>query len=455
MSSRYLISKELIPADGSIELIERFSSFIEKDKTELMVFPDVHYKKGARVTNGLLTAASDLIYPSMLGVTNCGFTFGRIDGANSSERANLDQSFEIYSKTLKAYSKERQYSNGYVENLFSTYLDKEFSDPKNSAFFSYLGVKTAQDLSDAFREYFPKNLISIAAHTLGTLGGGNHFFEIHYIEEAYSEDFKVNDVYFILHSDSIAVGDKVNLLFSNLSELHHLSGIKHFVALAINRLRQAKYFLIDTNIAIVDKKNIFHLLYSQEDFRSISSHSRTGRALLFNFFFASVFGEMNRDTILNGYKEVIEGIDKKYHLIKMGSHSHDSISVSSTDQKIKIVQRNGVQDINGSNYYCLPGALGTESYLMKNTNNSAVYFSANHGVGRMLDKHIAKEEFTEDATLAKLKSLNMKVYRVGKGNIREQNPDAFKNVFAVTEEMQEQNLGIRAAKLRPIASLKG
>ena len=49
----------------------------------------------------------------------------------------------------------------------------------------------------------------------------------------------------------------------------------------------------------------------------------------------------------------------------------------------------------------------------------------------------------------------MKLYRVGKGNISEQNPNAFKDVFAVTEMMKKENLGERVAKLRPICSMKG
>lgn len=455
MSSKYLIRADLIPKDGSVELVERFAVATRKENTELLVFPDVHYKKGARVTNGLLTASRDRIYPSMLGVTNCGFTFGKISGATISNRSLLERSFEEYSKVLKAYSRERLYSDSYISELFFSYLKKEFSSLKNADLFAYLGVASAKELTEAFEKYFPKRLIPVAARTLGTLGGGNHFFEIHFVEESYCPEFKEGDVYFILHSDSIAVGDKVNLLFSNLSELHHLRGLRHFLATAINRARQFKYFFAESGHGRDDFKNLTTLLYSQSDFRSISSCSEVGKALLFNFFFASVFGEMNRDAIVSGYQAILERIKNEFCIQKMGSHSHDSISVQAIEEEPRVVQRNGVQDIKGSEYYCLPGALGTESYIMRNTNNKNAYYSANHGVGRVLDKHIAKEAFSEADTLEKLAKLNMKIYRVGKGNIGEQNPDAFKDVFAITEEMQDKKLGLRAAKLRPLASLKG
>ncbi len=63
---------------------------------------------------------------------------------------------------------------------------------------------------------------------------------------------------------------------------------------------------------------------------------------------------------------------------------------------------------------------------MSNPNNESTYYSSNHGVGRFLDKHVAKKEFNNENTEEELKKRNMKLYRVGKGNISEQNPNAFK-----------------------------
>ena len=65
MSIKYLVKEELIPDDGSKEIIENFYNKTEDKTLDLLVYPDVHYKKGARVVNGMLTASDNMIYPSI------------------------------------------------------------------------------------------------------------------------------------------------------------------------------------------------------------------------------------------------------------------------------------------------------------------------------------------------------------------------------------------------------
>ena len=455
MSSRYLVSDSLIPDDGSLEIVRFFSAMVSKDDTDTLVFPDIHYKKGAPIVNGLLTASDDLIYPAMMGVANCGFTFGKISNATLNNRILLEKSFENYSKVLGSNSRARCYSNEHIKKIFIRYLEMGFWDRKNAALLEYLGISSIEKMLSVYKAKFPRQLLPVASSTLGTLGGGNHFFEIYYVQESYSKDFEESDIYFILHSDSVAVGDRINLLFSNLSELHCHNLVRRFLLKVLNRIRQARYFLGWSDLLVEDGVNLVGLILGSEIFRTITASSLLGKAMLLNSFFASVFGEMNRDTILNNYEVEIKKLGLNFSLRVMGSHSHDSLNVEVIDGKTKIVQRNGVQNVKFSDYYCMPGALGAESYIMANTNNPDIYFSANHGVGRTHDKHIAKKEFSEEDTLAQLSSLKMKLYRVGRDSIGEQNSNAFKNVSSIVDEMHKQKIGVKAAKLLPIASLKG
>ena len=48
MSLKYLVSKEYIPEDGSVEIIQKFEN---NTNAEVLVFPDVHMKKGAMIAN--------------------------------------------------------------------------------------------------------------------------------------------------------------------------------------------------------------------------------------------------------------------------------------------------------------------------------------------------------------------------------------------------------------------
>jgi len=455
MSVKYLVEEKLIPDDGSKKIIDDFYNQTQDETLDLLIYPDVHYKKGARVVNGMLTASDNMIYPAMLGVANCGFTFGKIEGVTIDQRELLEETFSEYSKTLKAYNKTKVYENDEIYNIFYQYLDKFYEDIKYKELFNFIGVDSVDDLKDCVKDIFNTKHINIASKTLGTLGGGNHFFELQYVEDAYNDEYKNGDIIFILHSDSIAVGDKINLLFSNLSELEHLEGIKGSLIKIVNRMRQLSYFSLKNGLFFKEPKEILNLLYSQDDFRTIDGNTKTGKTLIKAFFLASIFGDMNRDMILNNYEKTAKKILENININILGSHSHDSLMVEKNKNKIKIVQRNGVQCIINDQTFILPGALGTESYLMSNTNNEDAYYSSNHGVGRFLDKHIAKEEFNNQNTEDELKKRNMKLYRVGSGNISEQNPNAFKDVFEVTEMMKKENLGGRIAKLRPICSMKG
>ena len=453
---KYFVEENLIPKDGSKKIIENFYHKTKDDTLELLIYPDVHYKKGARVVNGMLTASDTSIYPAMLGVANCGFTFGKIENVSIEDREKLEKSFEEYSKILKAYNNTRIYSDEEIYNIFYKYLEKFYSDKRYKDLYEFVGFNNLDDLKNSMKEILTKKHIEVAAKTLGTLGGGNHFFELQYVEESYSNEYKNKEIIFILHSDSIAVGDKINLLFSNLSELDHLKfKPKGELIRLINRIRQISYFVFKNRLFFKEPKGILNLLYSQNNFRLIDVNTKTGKTLIKAFFLASIFGDMNRDMILLNYEKILKNIIPNAKLNTIGTHSHDSLMVEKYDGKFKIVQRNGVQCVVNDRYFILPGALGTESYMMQNTNNKEAYYSANHGVGRFLDKHIAKKEFNSKNTEDELKKRNMKLYRIGSGNIAEQNPNAFKNVFEVTNIMQKNNLGKRVAKLRPICSMKG
>lgn len=455
MSIKYLVEDELIPNDGSREIIENFYSKTDDKSLELLIYPDVHYKKGARTANGMLTASENMIYPSMLGVANCGFTFGVLENVTIEQRLDLEKTFEEYSKVLKAYNNTKIYTDSEVIELFNQYAERFYEKEIYKPIFEYIGINSTEDIHKMVNDVLTSKHIEVATKTLGTLGGGNHFFELQYIDESYSEEMQNGEIVFILHSDSIAVGDKINLLFSNLSELDNHKGLKGLAIRTINRLRQLDYFVLKNKLVFREPKDIINLLFSQNDYRTINATTETGKTLIKAFFLATIFGDMNRDMILRNYEKIARGIFPNMKLNIYGSHSHDSLMVEKNNGKLKIVQRNGVQCVLDSQTFILPGALGTESYLMQNPNNEDAYYSSNHGVGRFLDKHLAKKEFDENSTEEELKKRNMKLYRVGKGNISEQNPNAFKNVFEVTEVMQKQNIGNRIAKLRPICSMKG
>ena len=89
---------------------------------------------------------------------------------------------------------------------------------------------------------------------------------------------------------------------------------------------------------------------------------------------SSVFGEMNRDAIIEEWSN-----SQKISISKLGSHSHDNVTAELHNDQLRIVHRNGVQNIGKDEYCILPSAMGDFSYIMKNPQNADAYYSTNHG----------------------------------------------------------------------------
>ena len=165
---------------------------------------------------------------------------------------------------------------------------------------------------------------------------------------------------------------------------------------------------------------------------------------------SSIFGEMNRDEIINMW-----GKSQEIQTQKISSHSHDNVTAEMHYGKIRIVHRNGVQNIGDDKYCILPSAMGDFSFVMKNTFNEDAYFSTNHGTGRMQDKHIAKEQYTEKETTKEMGERKVSLFRVGNGSLAEQNMHAFKDPESIISEIEKYKLAYKAAKTYPVAVIKG
>lgn len=454
MRIKYLIDPSIVPEDSSSEVLETFVSATKNENLRVSIFPDIHYKKGSLVVNGMLTQSAGSVFPALLGVANCGFSFGVLENAGKLSNDALKKTFRQYSEVLEAYSTEEKYSPNEIKRMLTEYLEVAYAK-EDSSLFSFVGIDSFSQLLEEFHRLLSAPILKAACRSLGTLGGGNHFFELHRVVTTYgTSNVAKDDIVYLLHSDSVLVGDMVQLLYSNLHELWKLKGIRGAARRFIWRLRQFSYFGMHTKRLWTDVMGVYRLIVQSAPYRSLDASSNVTRDLLLTFYFAAIFGEMNRDIILRRYLDIAAKSYSDLSLSSMGTHSHDSITVEKYNGQEYVVQRNGVQYLGEDPIFVLPGALGTESYLMHNPRNKESLYSANHGVGRILDKHLAKKKF-KAPTSTQLEDFGMSVYRVGAGNLEEQHSKAFKNISTVVDMMEKYDLGTRAAELHPIVSLKG
>ena len=133
MQLKWFVDRDLLPNDGSEEIILKIAEALLKDETaEIEIFPDVHYKKGSRVTNGLLIKSEKWLYPACFGVENCGFTFGVIN-----DNANLESMVEAGKELSENKFCKPKYSGDDVLTFFEEQLAIDYVE--NELTYSHLG----------------------------------------------------------------------------------------------------------------------------------------------------------------------------------------------------------------------------------------------------------------------------------------------------------------------------
>lgn len=444
MNVKFFVDEKYIPDDGSRKIISILDSKICDKYTEVYIFPDVHYKKGARVVNGLLIKSAKYIFPACLGVANCGFTFGirRKDNSDTDEKI-----INEIKKISENYFYKKNYSEKEILIKLTNIIEKEYE--KEKELFHFLKYYDVNKLTYSIISFLKKyNLMKKIKKDICVLGGGNHFCEVHKIQESIDENL-INHYLFIVHSDSISVGDHINLIYSNLSELDFLPFRYRMLKKTRYRMIQLGYFS-KNGLIFKDFKNVCKLIFSQKDYRCIDVCSPLGKNILFAHSVASLFGELNRQEILSSFD-----MNNEEKIKILGSHSHDSITIEKYDETENVLQRNGVQKIGHDPYFVLPNAMGQPIYIFKNAVNENCFFSANHGTGRISDKNIARKLFSETETEEELEKNKIKLFRVGNGNLAEQNAKAFKNIDIIANEMERNHMGTIIAKTNPIAIIKG
>jgi tRNA-splicing ligase RtcB len=105
----------------------------------------------------------------------------------------------------------------------------------------------------------------------------------------------------------------------------------------------------------------------------------------------------------------------------------------------------------------IPGDMGTNSYLLVGTQQAfaETFGSTCHGAGRVWSRTRALQETSRRNVAAELRSRGIQVMAASREVLREEVPDAYKDVDAVVEACVRAGLARRVAKMRPLGVVKG
>ncbi len=282
---------------------------------------------------------------------------------------------------------------------------------------------------------------------LGTLGAGNHFLEIQYVDEIYDEEIAKQ---FGIEKDSITI------------MIHCGSrGLGHQVC--SDYLRKMEDTYPDIMKSLPEKDLIYAPAGSE-----LAKDYFAGMASAANFAWANrhIIGNEVRKAVKKTFpdSDLKTIYDVAHNIAKIEEHEYEG-------EKFKAyVHRKGATrafppghpDIpkayqeTGQPIF-IPGSMGTASYILVGTEKGMKesFGSTAHGAGRVMSRHEATSKFRGEEIKRQLKHKNIYVKAASWKGISEEAPQAYKDVDEVVKVSHEAGLGKLVARLRPIGVVKG
>jgi tRNA-splicing ligase RtcB len=286
---------------------------------------------------------------------------------------------------------------------------------------------------------------------LGTLGSGNHFLEIEIVEEIFDE--KVASA-FGLEKDQVCV-----FIHSGSRGLGHQVCDDYLARMVKN--------LVKLDIPLPDRQLACAYLDSDE-----------GRGYLAAMACAANYAWANRQMLMHWTRETFERTlrmspsDLGMRLVYDVCHNIAKIEEFPVDQKnVKLcVHRKGATRAFPPGHTALPqkylkvgqpvlipGDMGTGSYVMVGTDKAfaETFGSTCHGAGRVMSRSRATKMSKGRSIGKEMAERGIIVIASGKGTLREEMPEAYKDIDEVVEVVHQSGLSRKVARLRTVGCIKG
>jgi len=286
------------------------------------------------------------------------------------------------------------------------------------------------------------------APQLGTLGSGNHFLEVQYVEEVHDED--------AARSMRIQKGQVVVLIHSGSRGLGH-QVCTDYVALMNQVMPRYGITLPDRQLACVP------------------ASSPEGQSYLGAMAAAANFAWANRQAILHflrGAFRRVFGDQVRLELIYDVCHNiakRETYEVDGRKREV-LVHRKGATRAFPPGHreippdyrsigqpVFIPGSMGTASWVLVGRQRALdeTFGSVCHGAGRLMSRTAVRKGKDARAEQRKLEERGILVRSESRDGILEELPEAYKNVDEVIEVVHNAGLARKVARLRPMGVIKG
>jgi tRNA-splicing ligase RtcB (3'-phosphate/5'-hydroxy nucleic acid ligase) len=283
---------------------------------------------------------------------------------------------------------------------------------------------------------------------LGTLGSGNHFLEIQYVQAIFNQD--AAEAYGLEK-------DQVTIMIHCGSR-----GLGHQVCTDYVRLMMSK--IVEWGIDLPDRELISAPFASSE-----------GQAYFSAMQAASNFAWANRHLIAHSVRKAwlsVFGGDADLSLVYDVSHNigkHEKHLVAGKDLDV-LVHRKGATRAFGPGHsdipvqyqhvgqpVLIPGTMGTASYVLAGTSESmeVAFGTCCHGAGRKMSRMQSRKEVKGAILRGQLENQGIVIRSDSDPGLAEEAPQAYKDIEEVVAVVQNAKLAKKVARLVPLAVIKG
>ena len=283
---------------------------------------------------------------------------------------------------------------------------------------------------------------------LGTLGSGNHFLEIQYVEAIHDTSAAAamgltrGQVVVLVHSGSRGLGHQVCTDY-----VREMNGaMQHYgitlpdrqLACAPTNSKEGQAYLkamqAAANFAWANRQAILHFL----------------RAAFRKIFGGAVRLDLVYDVCHNMAKHEIHMVDGKKHEVLVHRKGATRAFPPRHPEIPSKYQAVGQPVL-------VPGSMGTASWVLVGRDGAMkeTFGSVCHGAGRKLSRTAAAKGRDARQVERQLEELGIIVRSETRDGILEEVPEAYKDVDAVIEVIQQAGLAQKVARLRPMGVIKG
>ena len=283
---------------------------------------------------------------------------------------------------------------------------------------------------------------------IGTLGSGNHFLEVQYVENVFDPKiaqalgFVESQIVVLIHSGSRGLGHQV----------------------CTDYLRDMDAGMRRYGIHLPDRQ-----------LACVPAHSKEGQGYLGAMRAAANFAWANRQGITHftrgAFKRVFGNqhdlrviYDVCHNIAKLERHQVDG-----RERKV-MVHRKGATRAFAAGHpevpeayraigqpVLIPGSMGTASYVLVGAPGAMneTFGTTCHGAGRVMSRTAAKKSAWADNARTRLEEQGILVRAETRDGITEEIPEAYKDVDEVVAVVHNAGLSRKVARLKPIGVIKG